>query len=312
MSLNSRPEWPQLLDPSFRAVYSQTEKEFPSQIDNIFEVMKSDKAYEKDTSVSGLSKLVRKAEGDAIAYESPVAGYPSIFTHLTFGMGEAVTYEMYQDDAYNIIRKAPARLARAKAHSKEQFAADILNGGFVYGGVRDSKFNGPDGKALFATDHPLKDANGATQSNYTTAALSEDALEVALVSMRATKDNKGELQMIQPDTLIVPPALEKEARILLDSQQRTGTANNDINPYKGRLKLIVWDYLGSAAGGSDTAWFVLDSKQNGLTFFNRDDRGIEGPEYDFDTKTAKWSVVARWSAGFNDWRGTYGSKGDNS
>ena len=130
--------------------------------------------------------------------------------------------------------------------------------------------------------------------------------------MRATRDNKGELQMIQPDTLIEPPALEKEARILLESQQRTGTANNDINPYKGRLKLIVWDYLGSAAGGSDTAWFVLDSKQADLNFYNRDDRGVEGPEYDFDTKTAKWSVVARWSVGFSDWRGVYGSKGDNS
>ncbi len=310
--MNDRPKWPQLLDPSFRAIYYATEKEFPSQIANIFTVNSSDKAYEKDTSVSGLGKLVQKPEGDSIVYASPTAGYNTVYTHLTFGLGEAITYEMYEDDATNIIKKAPARLARAKMHTREQFAADMFNYGFTYGGGGSLSFNGADGKALFATDHPLKDAGGATASNYTTADLDEDSLEVALVTMRATKDNKGELQMIQPDTLVVAPALEKEARILLDSQQRTGTANNDINPYKGRLKLVVWDYLGTAAGGSDTAWFVVDSKQSMLNWFNRDDRGVEGPEYDFDTKTAKWSVVARWSAGFSDWRGVYGSKGDNS
>lgn len=308
--MNDRPKWPQLLDPSFRAIFNATEKEFPSQLSNIFTINSSDKAYEKDTSVSGLGKLVQKPEGDAIVYESPVAGYNTIYTHLTFGKGEAITYEMYEDDAYNVIKRAPARLARAKMHAREQFGADILNFGFTYGGGGSALFNGADGKALFAIDHPSKE--GAIQSNYTTADLDEDSLEVALVTMRATKDNKGELTMFTPDTLVVAPALEKEARILLESQQRTGTANNDINPYKGRLKLVVWDYLGLAAGGSDTAWFVMDSKQAMLNWFNRDDRGVEGPEYDFDTKTAKWSVVARWSAGFSDWRGIYGSKGDNS
>src|SRR5690606_13734971 len=127
----------------------------------------------------------------------------------------------------------------------------------------------------------------------------------ALTTMRATLDDKGQLQLVQPDTLLVPPALEKEAMILLDSTGRTGTANNDVNPYKGRLKLIVWDYLGSAAGGSDTAWFVLDSKIHKLYWFNRSDRGLEGPDWDFDTKVARWSTVCRWSVGFSDWRGVY-------
>lgn len=310
MSLNSRPKWPTLLDPTFRTIFNDTEKQFPSQLGKIFNIQSSDKAYEKDTSVSGLGKLVQKPEGDAIVYEAPTNGYPVTYSHLTFGKGEGITYEMYEDDQYNIIKKAPSRLARAKMRTREQFGADIFNFGFTYGGGGSALFNGGDGKALFATDHPLK--NGGTQSNYTTADLDEDSLETALVTMRATKDNKGELQMVMPDTLIVPPALEKEARILLESQQRTGTGNNDINPYKGKLNLVVWDFLGSAAGGSDTAWFVVDSSQHELNWFNRDDRGIEGPEYDFDTKTAKWSVVCRWSAGFSDWRGVYGSKGDNS
>jgi len=164
---------------------------------------------------------------------------------------------------------------------------------------------------LAATNHPRTDG-GTAQSNYTTADLAEDSLEVALVAMRATLDDKGQLQMIKPDTILIPPALEKETLILLDSMGRTGTANNDVNPYKGRLKVVVWDYLGSAAGGSDTAWFILDSSRHKLNWFNRKDHGIEGPDYDFVNKVARWTIDCRWSVGFSDWRGVYGSKGDNS
>lgn len=310
MALQARPVWPSLLDPSFRKIYNDTEKRFDSKIASVFNVENTDKAYEKDTSVSGLGRLVPKAEGDSIVYSKPTAGYPVVYTPLTWALGEIITHEMYKDDLTNIMKKAPRRLAEAKMTTKEYFAADIFNYGFTYGGGGSALFNGGDGKALFASDHPLK--SGGTFSNYTTADLDEDALEAAMVSMRATKDNKGELQQIRPDVLLVPPALEKEARILLESTQRTGTANNDINPYKGALKIVVWDFLGAAAGGSDTAWFLMDSSQHQVNWFNREDGAVEGPHYDFDTRDAKWNVLARWAVGFSDWRGVYGSKGDNS
>lgn len=189
--------------------------------------------------------------------------------------------------------------------------ADILNYGFTAGGGGLSAFTSGDALALFSTVHTREDG-GATQSNQTTADLAEDSIEAGLVAMRTTLDHKGQLYMSKADTLVVAPALEKEARILLDSQQRVGTANNDINPYQGALKLVVWDFLGSAAGGSDTAWFLFDSSLHALNFFNRSDRGLEGPDWDFDTKTARWSVDVRHSVGFSGWRGVYGSKGDNS
>jgi phage major head subunit gpT-like protein len=189
--------------------------------------------------------------------------------------------------------------------------ADVFNYSFTAGGGGLSSFTSGDALALFASNHTREDG-GAAQSNYTTSDLNESSLEVATVAMRQTLDHKGQLYMSKADTLVVAPALEKEARILLNSTQRVGTANNDINPYQGALKLVVWDFLASAAGGSDTAWFLLDSSLHQLNFFNRSDRGLEGPEYDFDTKTAKWSVDVRHSVGFSGWRGTYGSKGDNS
>ena len=209
------------------------------------------------------------------------------------------------------MRRKPSDLAYAKVRTQEQFAADILNYGFTNGGGGTAPFTGPDSVALFYNAHPREDG-GATQSNYITADLSEDSIENALVTMRATLDGKGQLMLVQPSILLVPPALEKEANILMNSVQRTGTSNNDINAYKGRLDVVVWDYLGSAAGGSDTAWYIYDRAVHELNWFNRSDRGLEGPDWDFDTKTARWSVVCRWSAGWSNWRGFYGSLGTNA
>lgn len=310
MSVSVRPKWHILLDPSFRTIAHNTEKQFVSKVDQVFRMNTSDKAFEKDTSVSGLGRLTQIAELEPIQFESPVNGYPVTYTHLTFAKGEAISQQMYDDDSYNVIKRAPRRLMDAKMRTREFFAADIFNYGFTYGGGGSTFFNGGDGKALFATDHPIR--SGGSQSNMTTMDLDEDALETAILAMTSTKDNKGELQVMNPDTLLVPRALEKEARILLDSQQRSGTGNNDINPYKGAMKLVVWDHLGAAAGGSDTAWFVLDSSQHELNWFTRQDKGIEGPEWDFESSCAKWKVWVRWSVGFSDWRGVFGSRGDNS
>lgn len=309
---SATPKWPSLLDPSFRAVYGDVLENTETTYDKVFNVLNSKRAYEKETAASGLSRLEEKGQGDVISFEDPIPGYDVNYTHKTFGKGSAVTYEMWQDDQYGVMQRRPKDLANAKIRTLEQSGADIFNFGFTAGGGGTATFTSGDGLALFSTAHTATGDGVAVQSNTTTADLDEDSLEAAMVTMRATQDNKGQLQMVRPDTLLVPPALEKEARILLNSQGRVGTANNDINPYQGKLNIVVWDYLGAAAGGTDTAWFLIDSSAALLQFFMRDDRGVEGPEYDFKAKTAMWSVICRYSLGFSDWRGIYGSKGDNS
>lgn len=305
------PQWPDILDPRFRKIYGDELKAIPTVGPSIFHMETSSRNQEKDSSASGLSKLVRRSEGQAITYEDEVQGYDVTYTHVEDALGASVSNKLWEDDQFNIMLKKPTHLARAKARTQEQMQADIFNYSFTAGGGGLSTFTSGDALALFSNAHTREDG-GATQSNYATTDLNEAALETSLTTIRATLDHKGQLFMAKGDTLVVPPSLEKEARILLDSTQRVGTANNDINPYQGALKLIVWDFLGSAAGGSDTAWFVLDSSLHALNFFSRSDRGLEGPEWDFDTKTAKWSVDVRHSVGYSGWRGTYGSKGDNS
>ena len=308
---SQRPAWPDILDPAYRKVYGDEVRQLPQVGMTIFNTDTSVKNIEKDTSATGLSKLVQKSESSPITYEDEVEGYNVIYTHQTFAKGTSVSQELWEDDQFGVMRRKPSDLAYAKVRTQEQFAADIFNYGFTVGGGGSAPFTGPDSLSLFNTAHTREDG-GATQSNTITADLSEDSIENALVTMRSTLDGKGQLMLVQPSVLLVPPALEKEANILMNSVQRTGTTNNDINAYKGRLDVVVWDYLGSAAGGSDTAWFIYDRAVHELNWFNRSDRGLEGPDWDFDTKTARWSVVCRWSAGWSNWRGIYGSKGDNS
>lgn len=305
------PQWPDLLDPRFRKIYGDELKTLPQVGPSIFHMETSSRNIEKDSSASGLSKLVRRSEAQAISYEDEVQGFDVTYTHFEDALGTSVSNKLWEDDQFNVIKKKPANLAKAKIRTQEQIMADVFNYSFTAGGGGLSSFTSGDALALFSNSHTREDG-GATQSNYATTDLNEASLETALVTGRTTLDHKGQLFMSKFDTIVIPPALEKECRILLNSSQRVGTANNDINPYQGALKVIVWDFLGSAAGGSDTAWFLLDSSLHQLNFFKRSDRGLEGPEWDFDTKTAKWSVDCRWSVGFSGWRGTYGSKGDNS
>lgn len=305
------PQWPDILDPRFRKIYGDELKALPQVGPSIFHMETSSRNIEKDSSASGLSKLVRRAEGQAISYEDEIQGFDTTYTHVEDALGTSVSNKLYEDDQFNVILKKPTHLARARVRTQEQMLADVFNYAFTAGGGGTSPFTSGDSLALFSAVHTREDG-GATQNNYTTADLNESSIETALVSIRTALDHKGQLYMSKGDTLVVAPALEKEARILMDTQGRVGTANNDINPYQGRLKVVVWDFLGSAGGGSDTAWFILDSSLHQLNFFQRSDRGLEGPYWDFDTKTAKWSVDVRHSVGFSGWRGTYGSKGDNS
>jgi hypothetical protein len=306
-----RPQWPDILDPRFRKIYGDELKAIPSIGSTIFHTDSSTRNIEKDTSASGLSKLIRRTEGQAISYEDEVQGFDVTYTHVEDALGTSVSNLLWEDDQFNVIKRKPADLARAKTRTEEQMKADVFNYAFTAGGGGLATFTSGDALALFSSAHTREDG-GATQSNTTTADLNESSLETALVSLRSALDHKGQLFLSKGDTLVIPPALEKEAGILLQSTGRVGTANNDKNPYTGALKIVVWDFLGSAAGGSDTAWFVLDSSLHALNFFNRSDRGLEGPDWDFDTKTARWTVDVRWSTGFSGWRGTYGSKGDNS
>lgn len=291
----SRANFGDLLEPGMRKVFDDRYKEWSEQFSKIFNVLSSTKKDETDTAVTGFGLLEEHNESEPLKYEDVLQGYDVTYTHKTFRKGFSITREMYEDDQYNVMNKKAAQLARATRRTIEYYAASVLNNAF------SSSYVGGDAKALCATDHPREDG-GTAQSNKGTAALSEASLEAAILAMRGSLDGKGMKIQITPTHIIVPPALENTARILVESTQRTGTANNDVNPLKGALTVVVYDWLTDANN-----WFILDKSQAELNFFWRAKPEFKQDE-SFDTDAALFKVRCRFSCGFSDWRGVYGSE----
>ena len=287
-----------LLEPGLHKIFDDKYNELGEVFPQLFHVESSVKNEEQDSAVSGFGYLSATGEGEAIQYEDPVQMYDVTYRHLKYTKGFKVSEELYEDDLYNIIAKKPAALARSARRTREYYAAQVFVNAFSSG-------TGGDGKYLCSTLHPRADG-GTSQSNANASGvtLTKTNLETGLVAMRGQLDDKGMKIMAKAKTLLVPMDLEKEANILVNSQLRPGSTNNDYNYYEGMLKVVSWDYLTST-----TAWFLIDEGLHELYWFNR-----VLPEFkqdnSFDTGMALYKTRTRFSKGWSDWRGVWGSKGD--
>ena len=215
--------------------------------------------------------------------------------------------ELYDDEKYGQMKKMAKALARAGRAKVEKDAITVLTKGFK---GTPGAFTGRDEKELFHDAHTLVDSS-KTCSNIVEGPLSRETLKEGLKLMRTQLDEAGNLIQMKATKLIIPPALEDEARRILHSTQINGTNDNDTNEYlrSAGLEIVVMDYLGEEAGGSDTMWFLQDGSRHELNFFWRVKPEFKNEE-DFDTFVAKYRGYMRYSYGFSDWRGMVGSKGE--
>ena len=296
----TRAEFADLLTPGLRKVYDDKYNEIPEVYSKLFHVNDSTKQSETDSAVSGFGLLQQTGEGDPIQYEDPVQMYDVTYVHLKYTKGFKVTEEMYEDGLYNVIKRKPRALARAARRTAEYYAAAVFNNAF------DTSYTGGDTKPLCSTAHPRSDG-GTAQSNASSTGitLTDDNLEIGKLALRGQLDDKGMKIMAKARTILVGPSLEKTARILVGSSLRPGTANNDIN-VNTSLKVVTWDYIDSS-----TAWFLIDDDLHELQWFWRKRPEFKN-DYAMDTGVALYKVRARFSKGFSDWRGVWGSKGDGN
>jgi phage major head subunit gpT-like protein len=285
-----------LLEPGLRKIFYEHYPEKSEQFNQIFKVNSSKKAKEYDLTLGGFGQWADKAETGSVVYQDPTSGFEITYTHKSFASGFKVTREMHDDEQYNIINKLPKNLARAGKSKVETDASVVLNSGFD--GVNRPIY---DGKALFAADHVLK--GGGTASNLATGALTDANLKLAIKQMHEIPDDVGNKINYVPNKLIVPRNLEYVAKELVQSNQKAGTANNDINTIKGALEVVVYDYLTDS-----DAWFIMDSNVAELNFFWRVKPEFKHEE-DFDTLEAKYRGYMRYSFGASDFRGIVGSTG---
>jgi len=299
----SRAQLLKELLPGLNALFGLEYKTYGEEHKEIYETETSERSFEEETKLSGFSAAPVKAEGAAIAYDNAQEAWTARYNHETIALGFSITEEAVEDNLYDSLSKRYTKaLARAMAYTKQVKAASVLNNGF------SSSYVGGDGKALFAADHPL--VSGGTNSNRLTASdLNETSLEAAVIQIAGWTDERGLLIAAKPGKLIVPPALMFTAKRLLDTELRVSTADNDINALKA---------MGSIPGGytvnhflTDTnAWFLTTDVPNGMKHFVRTplQNSMDG---DFDTGNVRYKSRERYSFGWSDPLGMFGSPGSS-
>ena len=243
-----------------------------------------------------------KNEGAPIAYDNGQEAWTARYTHVTIAQGFSLTEEAIEDNLYDSLSARYTKaLARSMAYTKQVRAASVLNNGF------DAGFPGGDGKALFATDHPL--VSGGVNSNEpaTPADLNETSLEAAVIQISLWTDERGLLIAAKPRKLIVPPALQFVATRLLETELRVGTNDNDINALKNNGS-IPEGYTINHYLTEPNAWFLTTDVPNGMKHFVRVplQNSMDG---DFDTGNVRYKSRERYSFGFSDPLGMFGSPG---
>ena len=298
----SRAQLLKELLPGLNALFGMEYARYGEEHKEIYETETSERSFEEETKLSGFSAAPVKNEGSAIAYDNAQEAWTTRYNHETIALGFSITEEASEDNLYDSLSARYTKsLARAMAYTKQVKAAAVLNNGF------SSSYPGGDGVSLFNTAHPL--ISGGTNSNTpsTQVDLNETSLEAAVIQIAAWTDERGLLIAAKPKKLVVPPALMFTAKRLLDTELRVATADNDINAIK-QMGAIPEGYTVNHFLTDTNGWFLTTDVPNGLKHFVRTplQNSMDG---DFDTGNVRYKARERYSFGWSDPLGMWGSSG---
>ena len=298
----SRQQLAKELEPGLNALFGLEYKNYENQHAEIYDTESSDRAFEEEVMLGGFANASVKPEGSGVSYDTANEAFTARYTHETIALAFSITEEAVEDNLYDSIAKRYTKaLARSMANTKQIKAANVLNNGFSGGTA------GGDGVDLLSIAHPTISAGNQKNELTTSADLSETSLEQAMIDIAAFKDERGLKIAARGMKLIIPSALQFTAERILKSTQRVGTADNDINAI-GSMGMIPQGYTVNHFLTDDDAFFIKTDVPNGMKHFNRAPikTAMEG---DFDTGNMRYKARERYSFGFSDWRGIYGSPG---
>ena len=293
------------LEPGLNALFGLSYDQYESEFAAIFSQETSDRAFEEEVLITGFGGALTKTEGAGVSFDNASESYSARYTHETVALAFALTEEAQEDNLYDSLGKRYTKaLARSMANTKEVKGANVLNNAF------SSSFTGGDGVSLINTAHPL--AGGGTAANRATtmADLNETSLEDALIDISTFTDDRGLTISVNATKLVVPPQLVFVADRILNSPGRSGTADNDINAI-ANTGVLPGGYTVNHYLTDPDAFFLLTSVTEageGLKMFQR--TAMEtSMEPDFSTGNIRYKARERYSFGFSDWRGIFGSPG---
>ena len=297
----SRSQLVKELEPGLNALFGLEYKRYENQHTEIFDTENSDRAFEEEVMLSGFGNAQVKGEGQGVSYDSAQETFTSRYTHDTIALAFSITEEAIEDNLYDrLASRYTKALARSMANTKQVKAANVLNNAF------DSSFAGGDGKELCATDHPTI-AGSFSNELGTSADLNETSLEQSLIDIAAFTDERGLKIAARGLKLIIPSELQFTAERLMKSQGRVGTADNDINAINS-MGMIPQGYVVNNFLTDTDAFFIKTDVPNGLKMFVRSPINTK-MEGDFDTGNVRYKARERYSFGFSDPRGIFGSPG---
>jgi len=298
----SRAQLLKELLPGLNALFGLEYAQYGEEHKEIYDTETSDRSFEEETKLSGFSAAPVKSEGSAMAYDNAQEAWTSRYNHETIALGFSLTEEAIEDNLYDSLSARYTKaLARGMAYTKQVKAAATLNNGF------SSSYAGGDGVSLFSAAHPL--VSGGVNSNVPAVAadLNETSLENAVIQIAGWTDERGLLIAARPLKLIVPPQLQFVATRLLETKLRVGTADNDINAIENNGS-IPQGYTINHWLTDPNAWFLKTDVPNGLKHFVRAPMST-GMDGDFDSGNVRYKARERYSFGWSDALGMYGSAG---
>ena len=307
----SRAQLLKELLPGLNALFGMEYARYGEEHKEIYETEKSERSFEEETKLAGFSAAPVKNEGSAIAYDNAQEAFTARYTHETIALGFSITEEAVEDNLYDSLSARYTKaLARAMAYTKQVKAAAVINNGF------NGAYLGGDGVTLFGNNssstrvgHPTTGGGVNYNSPTTGVDLNETALENAVIQIAAWTDERGLLIAAKPRKMVIPPALMFVAKRLLDTELRVQTADNDINALK-QMGAIPEGYTVNHFLTDPNGWYLTTDVPNGMKHFERMPlaNSMDG---DFDTGNVRYKARERYSFGWSDPLGMWGSQGSS-
>jgi len=298
----SRSQLVKELEPGLNALFGLEYNRYENEHAEVFAMEASDRAFEEEVMLTGFGSAPVKNEGASVVFDQASESFTARYTHETIAMAFAITEEAIEDNLYDRLAARYTRaLARSMANTKQVKAANVLNNAF------DSSYTGGDGVELCSASHPISTGGTFANELATAADLSETSMEQALIDVAAFVDERGLKVAMQGIKLVIPKELQFTAERILRSPQRVGTADNDINAMAS-MGMIPMGYRVNHYLTDTDAFFIMTDAPNGMKQFVRSPikTAIEG---DFDTGNVRFKARERYSFGFSDPRGIFGSPG---
>ena len=298
--IQSTASYPRALMEGVKLWWEDAAKAAPDYTPELFKEVDSTKNYEEYVQSVGLGLAKAKAEGAPITFSAPMQGFTTRGVNQAFGLGTITTYEELKDNVYKeLTEKRVRRLRRAFAETKN------INGVNVYNNAFNASYVGGDNVSLLNVAHP--NVSGGSWANMfpTSSALSQTALQDMLILLMQSRNDRGYIEPLMGDKLIVHPNNYFNADTILGTDKQVGTNNNDINPINIR-KLLPGGFISCPYLTATGPWFIKTDAEDGMIYQNRENLEI-WEDNDADTRNFKVGAYERYTFLWVNPRGLAGS-----